>query len=67
MITHSCNSLDSFDTDYITSKVSGSDAVAARLAGRYQRLYELIGHSAHPLAVDEESLVIASEAYAIAS
>ncbi len=34
---------------------------------RYQRLYELIGHSAHPLAVDEESLVIASEAYAIAS
>jgi hypothetical protein len=35
MITHSFNSLDSFDTDYITSKVSGSDAVAARLAGYF--------------------------------
>lgn len=34
---------------------------------RYQRLYELIGHSAHPLALDEGNLTISSEVYAIAS
>lgn len=34
---------------------------------RYQRLYELIGHSAHTFEPGEESLTIASEVYAINS
>lgn len=34
---------------------------------KYQRLYELIEHSAHPLAIDEGRIVLASEVFDIAS
>lgn len=48
-------------------KYYGRKTTQAAEVEKYQRLYELIEHSAHPLARDDGRIVLAAEVYAIAS